>query len=76
MDIGLLFDEGRKLLPLMPRIKKAVETFERYENDPTVKKILEVVGPASNEVQKIIADPDVKDLLDLLHEVATILSQK
>lgn len=61
-DLGLILKYVKllpEIEPLLPRIRAAVDTVERY----------------MPQVQKISADPSVKDALDLIKEIAGILSK-
>ena len=51
MNLGFIFAVMPKLMPLMPRAQKAMETLQRLE-----------------------ADPDVKDAIAVAHEIATVLA--
>jgi len=56
MNFGDILTLAPKLLPLMPRIEKAIATAQRIEADPDVKDMLAV----SKEIALIIEQSGVK----------------
>lgn len=57
MNIGDVFALMPKLLPLMPRIEKAIDTIKRLEGDPAVQDALAL----GKELAQIFSQQGLKE---------------
>jgi hypothetical protein len=73
--LGLVFGAGPEIMPLTPRIKAAIETAERYQNDPEIKKLIAESPEVVAFVKKVMADPAIKDALAVAAQVMGILAK-
>ena len=53
MNLETIWVLGPKLMPLMPRISKAIATIERLMNDPEVKDALAVAEQVSTMLKEL-----------------------
>lgn len=67
MDLSAIW----QFLPYAARINKAVQTLQRYENDPEVQAAMKAIPL----IQRVEKDPDVQDAINLVKELTALAAK-
>jgi hypothetical protein len=73
--LGMAFKVGPELIGMLPAIRAAIDTVERYMNDPELKKLIAESPQIVAFAQKVMNDPAVKAAVATAEKTSAILAK-